>query len=258
MATFTGASVTPAATSATASGDLVNVETGYPAATRWPGSVDPSTYTDAGPEYPLEGPPAGPWVLDDFTGTVPEMASGGGIQDTSWTTGTDAPMVPWDSSAGPPFAGSAAADPDLHGEDTGAVYQAQHVPPAYIGTLQRQTIIGQTYNREYQYEPVNGQYVPVPNGRQNLDQRQVWNPAPGDGGGWAPWDPGYSERPIYNNVAYQATPVNTVPTPYGVSGDLPDRSTWSYPAAAYEAPADPVVNEAPAPVQDTGGGWLLG
>lgn len=257
---ISGASVTPAATPATGDiGNLVNVAAGWPAPERWPGPVDPSAYTDAGPEYPIEGPPAGPWILDDFTVPLGSQPPGGGAQDTSWTTGTDGPMTAWDSSAGAPFAPSGALNPDLHGQDTGAVWQAQHVTPAYIGSLTRTSAPGQTYNREYAFEPVNGMWVPVPNGRVNLDQRQDHDPAPGDGGGWAPWDPGYAERPVLNNIAYQATPVTGGDNVYGVSGDLPDRSQWqAYPALAYEAPPDPAVGSAQAPAALAGEGWLLG
>lgn len=257
---ISGASVTPAATAATGdTGNLVNVATGWPAPQKFPGSVDPSVYTDAGPEYPIEGPPAGPWVLDDFTNPVGEQLPGGGMQDTSWTTGTDGPQLPWDSAAGDPFAPSGAVNPDLHGQDTGAVFAAQHVVPADIGLLRREVITGQTMNREYRFDPVQGMYVPAPNDRTNMDQRQVWDPAPGDGGGWAPWDPGYAERPVLNNVAYQAVPVTNLDTLYGVSGDLPDRSQWqAYGAAAYEAPPDPSVGQPPAPAAADTGGWLLG
>lgn len=258
---ISGASITPAATAATGDfGNLVNVPVGYPAQEKYPGSVDPAQYTDAGPAYPVEGPTSSPWTLDDFTGSLPDDPEGStGIQDTSWTTGTDGPMAAWDSSAGAPFAPSGAVNPDLHGQDTGAVYQAQHVPPAFIGSLKRQVITGQTFNREYAFDPVQGMYVPAPNGRQNLDQRQVWDPAPGDGGGWAPWDPGYSERPIMNNLAYQAYPVTSEASVYGVSGDLPDRAPFQdYAATVYEAPPDPSVGQAQAPAASMGGGWLLG
>jgi hypothetical protein len=259
MASAATSAVTQAATPAVNSGDLVNVAAGNPAQERWPGSVDPSQYTDAGPEYPIAGPPAGSWMADEFGGSVPHAEQGGGIQDMSWTTGTDGPMVPWDSSAGAPFAPSGALNPDLHGQDTGAVYQNQHVTPAAIGTLTRTTGVGQTYNREYAFDPVTGMNVPAPNGRVDYDQRQTWDPSPGDGGGYAPWDPGYAERPILLNVAYQATPVTEVPDVYGVSGALPDRAPFNaYTAESYESPADPVVNQPATPAANTGGGFLLG
>jgi len=168
-------------------------------------------------------------------------------------------MVPWDSSAGAPFAPSGALNPDLHAQDTGAVFVHHHAVPAFIGKLERTSVTGQTFNREYVFEPVNGDYVPAPNGRVDFDQRQAWDPAPGDGGGYAPWDPGYAERPILNNVAYQATPVTTVGNIYGVSGALPDRSQYqAYAATVYEQPQDPVVNQPAAPAASSGGGWLLG
>jgi hypothetical protein len=259
MASAITSAATPAATPAVVLGDLVNVAAGKPAQERWPGPVDPSQYTDAGPEYPIEGPAYGTWMADDLGGSMPESAQGGGIQDTSWTTGTDGPMVPWDSSAGAPFAPSGALDPDLHGQDTGAVFVNQHATPAAIGTLTRTTRTGQTYNREYAFDAVTGMYVPAPNGRVDYDQRQDWDPSPGDGGGYAPWDPGYAERPILLNVAYQATPVTEVPGVYGVSGALPDRAPFNaYSAESYESPADPVVNQPAAPADDIGGGFLIG
>lgn len=259
MTTPIGSATTPAATSAVITGDLVNVAAGTPAQERWPGSVDPTQYTDAGPTYPVEGPAYGSWVLDAPTGSVAEVEQGGGIQDTSWTTGTDGPQLPWDSAAGEPFAPSGAVNPELHGEDTGAVFQNQHATPAFIGSLSRQTGIGQTYNRVYAFDATTGMLVPAANGRIDYDQAQRWDPAPGDGGGYAPWDPGYAERPILLNVAYQATPVTEVPDIYGVAGQLPDKSPWNaYQAESYESPADPVVNQPAAPAASSGGGYLLG
>lgn len=250
---------TPAATPAVNSGDLVNLPAGSPAQEIWPSAVDPGQYNDAGPDYPIEFAPYGSWFAEPFVTTLPESSPGGGIQDTSWQTGTDGPQVEWDSAAGIPFTPSRAVNPLLHAEDTGAVYQKQYVIPAEIGLIRRHTGVGQTYNREYAFEPVQGQWVPALNGREDYDQRQTWDPSPHDGGGWAPWDPGYSERPIYNNVAYTATSVTSQPSQYGVSGDLPDRSQFnSYAAQAYEAPADPQVANPGAPAADTGGGWLLG
>jgi hypothetical protein len=257
-----GSSVTPAATAAATpavdSGDLVNVAAGSPAAEGWPGAVDPSGYTDAGPAYPIEGPPYGSWFAEPFATVLPEQAPAGGIQDTSWQTGHDGPQAAWDSSAGAPFAPSGPAPAELHAEDTGAVYANQHVVPAEIGQLRRETRTGQTWNREYAFDAVDGQNVPARNDRVDFDQRQPWDPAPGDGGGYAPWDPGYAERPIQLNVAYEATPVSESGM-YGLAGGLPDRSPYqAYAASAYEAPPDPIVNQPPAPAGDVAGGWLLG
>jgi hypothetical protein len=261
---ITGAATTSATSSAglpaVNSGDLVNVAVGYPAQERWPGPVDPGQYTDAGPDYLIEGPPSGGWVLDDWAGNVPEQIQGGGVQDTSWMTGTDGPQLPWDSAAGAPFAPSGAVNPDLHSTDTGAVFAAQHVVPADIGQVVRHSPAGQTWNREYAFDPVTGGNVPALNGRANYDQMQVTDPAPGDGGGWAPWDPGYAERPVYNNLAYTATEVTSEPVYTGVAGQLPDRSPWqAYSAEFYEAPASPAI--APSPAAAAGGtsdGWLIG
>ena len=259
MASSVTSAATPAAKPAVNSSDLVNVAAGYPAQERWPSAVDPSQYTDAGPDYPLEGPATGSWVLDAFTGSVPEVEQGGGIQDTSWTTGTDGPQLPWDSAAGAPFAPSGAVNPDLHGTDTGAVFADQYSPPPMVGQIVRSSIPAQTWNREYVFDPVQGQWVPSANGRTNLDQQQRWDPAPGDGGGYAPWDPGYAERPILLNVAYQTTAVTEEPTIYSVSGALPDRAPFNaYQAQAYSSPADPAVYQPAAPAASDGGGWLLG
>ncbi len=250
---------TAAATPAVDSGDLVNLPAGDPATERWPGANDPGQYTDAGAAYPIEGPPYGSWFAEPFATVLPEGAPGGGIQDTSWMTGTDGPIAAWDSNAGAPFAPSGAPPAELHAEDTGAVFKALYAVPAAVGEITRTSVPGQTYNREYAFDPVTGENVPARNGRMNLDQRQVWDPAPGDGGGWAPWDPGYAERPIYNNVAYEATPVNNTASYLSVSGDLPDRApVQDYVAASYEAPPDPIVNQPAAPAASAGGGWLLG
>jgi hypothetical protein len=263
MASSVTSATAPAATPAVNSSDLVNVAAGTPAQERWPSAVDPSQYTDAGPDYPIEGPAAGSWVLDDFTGSVPQLAAGGGIQDTSWTTGTDGPQAVWDSAGGAPVTPNlttpGALPPELHGEDTGAVFQNQYSPPPAVGQIVRSSIPGQTWNREFAFDPVIGQYVPAANGRMNLDQQQRWDPAPGDGGGYAPWDPGYAERPVLLNVAYQSTPVTSEQSPYSVSGALPDKSPWNaYQAQAYTSPADPAVYQLAAPAASDSGGWLLG
>jgi hypothetical protein len=259
----TTSATTPAATSVLNSGDLVNVPVAYPSQERYPGGIDPSQYTDEGPEYPIEGPPAGTWTLNDWPGKIPPSPEGGGIQDTSWMSGTDGPQVPWDSVGGGPTVVNLSYpgpnDPALHGEDTGAVYQAFHATPANIGSITRRTILGETMNREYAFDPVTGEYVPQPNGRSNMDQIQFWEPNPIDGD--APFYPGYAERPIFNNVAYEATQVNEIPSPYGVAGQLPDRSPYNdYAATAYTSPADPSVSQPPAAsdTSSSGGGWLLG
>ena len=249
-------STTPAALSST--GNLVNLAAGYPAAEKYPGAVNPQQYLDPGPERPIEGPVHGSWGSQLFSAPGPAPVSGGGIVDASYIEGHDAPMVPWDSSAGEPFAPSGALNPDLHAQDLGAVFVHQHTTPAFIGELRRFTPTGQTYNEQSETQEAKVSYDP--NGRQDYDQYQTWDPAPGDGGGYAPWDPGYAERPVLLNVAHQADPVTPVDDLYGVNGLLPDRSQWnSYPAVSYEAPADPAVSQAPAAAQaPVSGGWLLG
>lgn len=254
-----GAATSSATTSAVDSADLVNSPAGYPVQEIWPGAVDPATYSDQGPAYPLAGPPSGTWMSDQFGASIPEVTTGGGIQDTSWMTGNDGPVAPWDSNAGPPFAPSGAVNQELHAQDTGAVYQSQHVVPAGIGIIRRQTIPGQTYNREYVFDSVTGQYIPGPNGRTDYDQAQYHDPDPKTGGGYAPFEPGYAERPIMNNLAYEATPVIDGGSIYGVAGNLPDRAPYQdFEATSYEAPVDPIVNQPPYPAAQSGEGWLLG
>lgn len=256
---ISGSATTPAAKSAVISNDLVNVPSGTPAQERWQGAVDPEQYNDAGPAFPVEGPPSGSWMADDFGSTTPASLAGGGLMETSWMTGTDAPMAPWDSSAGEPFAPSGALDPELHGQDTGAVHQKSYVVPAAIGQLKRHTGVGQAMDRTVVYDPATGQYIPAPAGRSNMDQQQWHDPNPVNGGGYAPAQPGYAERPVYNNLAYEATPVTATGTVYGVSGELPNRAPLQYAASTYESPADPVVNApAPMPSDSSGGGWLIG
>ena len=257
----TTSSTAAAAAGATLPGDLVNVAAASPAAERWPGALDPVQYTDAGPVHATAGPPADPWILTDFGGPQdpPGPLAGGGVQDVSWTTGTDGPQAAWDSAAGPPFAPSGALPPALHGQDTGAVYTSQHVVPAAIGQLIRAAIPAQAYSRAYAFEPVNGALVPELAGRMNLDQQQRWDPSPHDGGGWAPWDPGYAERPVLNNLAYMATPVRSLDNPQSLSGALPERSPFNtYGAVTYAAPPDPIVNPPAAAAAASDTGWQLG
>jgi hypothetical protein len=261
---FSGASTTSSTTAAAAAAvnpaDLVNVPVGGPAQERWPGALDPGQYTDQGPAFAIAGPIADPWILTDFSSGVDlGPLDGGGVQDVSWTTGTDGPQAPWDSAAGHQFAPSGALPPELHGQDTGAVFMAQHSVPPAIGQIIRAAIPAQAFNRTYDFEPVNGQLVPQLAGRMNLDQQQRWDPSPHDGGGWAPWDPGYAERPILNNVAYQATQVNDVPGTQGVAGQLPERSPFNtYGAVTYNAPPDPIVNPPAAAAAGPADGWFLG
>lgn len=257
-AATTSSTATAAAVAANPS-NVINASVDTPAQERWPGALDPGQYNDAGPAFAIEGPPADPWILQDFASDTPGPLSGGGIQDVSWTTGTDGPQAPWDSAAGAPFAPSGALPPALHGQDTGAVYQSQHVVPAAIGQLIRAAIPAQAWSRVYAFDTDNGALVPELAGRMNLDQQQRWDPAPGDGGGWAPWDPGYAERPVLNNVAYQATPVISLPDPQSLAGALPERSPFNaYSAVTYAAPPDPIVNPPAAAAAATGEGWLLG
>lgn len=258
MATSVNSSVTSSVTPAAVPVDLVNVATGSPAQERYPGALDASLYTDAGPSYPIEGPVAGDQGPQPFGAETPAETGGGGIIDLSFTSGTDGPQESFGDSQQTQVALSypGARPPELHADDgSGAVAAAQSVTPAFIGRLVRKVIFGQTYNREY--ADGDTPYNPTSNGRQDMDQQQWWDPAPGDGGGYAPWDVPYAERAVLQNLAYQSTPVTDVPSSYGVYGDLPDRSQWnSYPAEAYMAPADPQVNQ-PAPDSGYTSDWVM-
>jgi hypothetical protein len=258
----TSSATSTATSSAVINGDLVNVNTGDPAQEKYPGAVSPQQYTDEGPSYPLEGPVQGGSQPSPYGALTPGSGSGGGIIDLSFTTGTDGPQERYPEACSTPVALSfpGARPPALHADDgSGAVAAAQTVVPAFIGQLLRKTPTGQTYNRQWQFDTVNGQWVPSPNGRIDYDQIQMHDPAPGDGGGYAPWDPGYAERPVLLNVAYQATPVTSVNSQYGVNGFLPDRSQWqAYQAETYAAPPDPIANPTETPAVSNGSGWLLG
>jgi hypothetical protein len=242
--------------------DLVNQPAGQPTQERWPGAVDPSDY----------GPNVGPGVnaglalpgdvtygADTFPETLPTPAQGGGYQDTAWMSGHDAPVLPWDSSAGAPFAPSGPVNPDLHAQDTGGVYVKEHVAPAAVGTITRHTGTAQTYNRIANTLDTIGQTAP--NGRTDMDQSQSWIP---QGGGPRNRTVGYAERPIYNNVAYENVPVEQTGSIYTPDGSLSDRAVmWDQTARAYTEPADPYVQYSQQPqaadnAPTSSGGWLLG
>ena len=238
--------------------NAVNQQVAEPASERYPGAVNPAQY---GPgSYAPAGSPAGPVAYpgppDPFGATLPHQAPGGGVQDAAWLTGHDGPSIPWDSSAGQPFAGSGAINPELHGEDTGGVFVKAHVIPASIGQLFRRVMTGQTTVR-MSGDQVTRDNQTGPNGRADYDQQQWHNPD-----GHDPWAIPYAERPVLNNVAYQPVATTDPGTAYGVAGGLPDRSTYPYGALAYEAPPDPSVPPpaASSQAQDTtagiGGGWV--
>jgi len=254
---ISGAATQSAAQSATQSAvdtNVVNDAVAVPATERYPGSVDPAQY---GPgQYAPPGGPSGPvtgqYGEEPFTSTVPEQAPGGGYWDASFLTGTDGPSVPWDSSAGEPFAPSGAINPALHGEDLGATHVKQHVVPAAIGSLTRRTETGQTTVTVADTQTTKVDVAP--NNRVNLDQYQDWNPD-----GYDPWTIPYSERPVLNNLAWNAVALQQVNTPYGVAGVLPDRSPYDAGlAVAYQAPPDPAVTTAtPQANESVGAEWVL-
>jgi hypothetical protein len=251
---FAGASATSAAARAAVPVNAVNEPVAWPGAERYPGAVSPDEY---GPgSFTPPGGGAGPTATapgpQPFGAELPPEPMGGGYDDTVWASGHNGPQVPWDSSAGRPFAPSGALDPELHSQDTGGVWKREHVIPAGIGKLSRRAPAAQTYDRLSATQQSIG--LTAPNNRQDLDQYQDWDPD-----GYAPWSIPYSERPIFNNVAYQPVATTDPGTAYGAAGALPDMSPYDYQAVAYQAPPDPSVQPAPAAAAGgmIGGGWVL-
>jgi len=244
-----------AATPAVTAADSVNQVTSAGVASPvWSGAVDPAVYLNPGDLTKSQTVADGPSPAQEFGATIPAQAPGGGWQDPTWTSGTDAPQAPWDSLAGPPFAPSGAiAQADTHGTDQGAVFAHEHVTPPDIGQLRRVTIHGEAMNLEWGFDPATGERVNSPAGRVNLDQAQV-----GDCDAYDPWQVDYSERPILNNLAYEAAAYGGGST-YDPSGQLPDISLGNeYAAMTYEAPPDPATSLAQPATAGIGGGWVLG
>lgn len=214
----------------------------------YPGAVDPATYAEAGnltKTQALDTPLPG----QEFTGVLPAQAPGGGYQDISWQTGTDAPMAPWDAQQDQGIGPGAIID--THFADTGAVYQAEHVVPPAIGTLARRAPAGQTQNLEWGFDQATGERVNAPNGRVNLDQYQD-----ADCGAYDPVMVGYAERPIYSNLAAAAAPYSGGGI-YSPDGATPDLSPYDYAAIGYTEPPSPAVGAAAA-APSLGGSWVLG
>lgn len=251
---------TPAAQASTGSAvdpvDLVNVPAGYPAQERYPGAVDPELYGTGGTESQAKaGPVLGQQGSQPFISEVPEMEQGGGYADMPWHH--NGPELAWDSSAGQPFAPSGPVSPDLHAADSGGVRKFQHVTPAAIGVLTRHTMSGQTFNRLAATQTEIG--MTASNGRADLDQQQ-WHD-PGAAEGFGPFPLPYSERALQNNVAYESTSIDPIPSPYAPAGQVPDMAPYnSYPAVAYQQPQDPAVaiaHQVPqAQSSGIGGGWV--
>jgi hypothetical protein len=215
--------------------DVLNDPAGEPTQERWPGALDPTEH-QAGQAVPGNSLPADvQYGAEPFESSLPYREAGGGFGDSAWMSGHDGPTVPWDSSAGAPFAPSGAIDPALHGDDTGGVFQKEHVIPAQIGTLTRHTGTGQTNNRVAPTQTAIGNTSP--NGRENFDQMQFWNPD-----GHDPWEIPYAERPVFNNLAYESMPIEPTGSVYTPAGALPNRAVLPGGAMAYEPPPSPDVS----------------
>jgi hypothetical protein len=239
--------------------NAVNDAVASPATERYPGAVDPSQYgvgsgpvEAGGPSGPVAGEPG----ENQFPGSPPRVISGGGYQDTGWLSGHDAPQVPWDSQSqtgayvAPSYPG--AINPELHGDDTGGVRRKEYAVPAAINPLTRRTSHGQTTVRSVGTLTLkDGQTSP--NDRTDMDQYQSQT------GGYTPHVISYAERPINNNLAYQAVAITPEDVQYVPSGGLLDNAPYTYGAQVYEAPQDPYVGtNSPAAAGDPGiGNWWV-
>lgn len=246
-------SLSGAAVGSTANvGNLVNNPVAVPATEQYPGAVNPDLYNQPGTVDPARGGPViGTTAVVPFRSSEPlQQDGGGGVQDTAWVQGHDAPTEPWNSSAGEPFAPSGALNPDLHGEDTGGVFAKEHVIGPAFGPLRRATIPGQTHVNLASTRTTIGQTEP--NNRINWDQAQY-----NDHAGHAPRPINYSERPILNNIAYQSI-ATTGGSPYTPDGSLPNRAPLPYGSQAYAAPPDPLISDAPQAGGTSSGRWTIG
>ena len=247
-----------AADSAAASAvNSVNNAVANPATERYPGAVNAAQYGPGqGPPEPggAYGPVAGEPGDNPFPGSPPRVISGGGYQDTGWLSGHDGPQQAWDSRTQPswvPPSFPGAVNPELHGDDTGGVRRKEHAVPAAINPLTRRTSHGQTTVRGSGTLTLkDGQTSP--NNRADMDQYQSQT------GGYNPHVVPYAERPIFNNLAYQATAITAEDVQYVPSGGLLDNAPYSYGAQAYQAPPDPYVGTESAAAADAGigGGWV--
>lgn len=218
--------------------------TGYPVQETWSG-VTGENHHDAGTANPgRSGPPQGtPAPPIPPTGSVPLVdLSGGEDGDTQAAAyGYSAPMAPFDSSAGAPFAPSGPIA-DTHCYDTGGTARKEHVPVPRSPGWFRLTLRGQTFNRQAQVTDTAGWDQNVPNDRTNLDEIQGQN-----ANGYDPFVIPYSERPVRANFAATPYPVNAEGGVYGVDGALPNMAGLGGQGNfGYTPPPDPVVSLTPS------------
>ena len=166
----------------------------------------------------------------------PDVSGGGGYYPEQNYSGHAAPVAPFDATAKPFTSSGAIAD--THSFDTGGVERGRAVIQPTAKGWFRRILSGQTYDSQaYTYTP-EGFKVNVPAGRTDLDQYQGQL-----NDGYDPYLIGYSERPVYSNLAYESQALNESPDAYTPAGDLPQMiATGGQGNAVYESPDDPPVN----------------
>lgn len=186
---------------------------------------------------PVGGQDTAQLPADDSDGV-----SGGGGQFPEYAySGHAAPVAPFDAQPRP-FAGSGAIA-DTHAFDSGGLERGSKVIQPTAKGWWRRVLSGLTYDSQsYAFTP-EGFKVNVPAGRTDLDQYQGQN-----ADAYAPFLIGYSERPIYANLAAEAQALNATPDAYTPSGELPEMiPTGGQGNAVYESPSDPPVTSTAAP-----------
>lgn len=179
--------------------------------------------------------------------------SGGGGQFPEYDyTGHSAPMADFDAQP-LPFAPPGPIA-DTHSEDTGGYNRRTYVAPPTAKGWMRRTLTGQTMDSQsYSYTP-EGFRINVPAGRTDYDQYQGQ-----DADAYDPFIIGYSERPIYANLAYESQAMTNAQNAYTPSGQLPDFTpTGGQGDALYVTPDDPPVNSQATAAEPASGdvGWF--
>jgi hypothetical protein len=178
--------------------------------------------------------PANPVAGDDPADA--EISSGGiATSDTGWPS-TEAASAPWDSNAGQPFAGSSGVS-DVHAQDVGT--KPAWTGPEY-GVAHDVNQANQSYAPAYEWDSGTGRREAEATAHVAHDEFH----GAGSDIDYRPrfWD--VVLRPIRNNVAATAQPLNPVPSADGVQGTTPDIvRNASDQSVLYDSPPDPNVSE---------------
>lgn len=222
----------------------LNAVTGYPAQETYPGAITTDhsgTGQTEGNRVPGPGGGAAPPGFPSQA-YQPDLSSGE-AGDSQAQFGHAAEIAPFDNQR-VPFAPPGVLDP-VHTVDTGGTHRTEHVPMPRSPGWWRRTIGMQTFNRQSFVTDTSGWQQNVPNGRMDLNQDQGQN-----ADGYHPFTLPYSERPIRAKFAYEAFPVETASSVYGVNAVLDGPQLMGGQGnTVYEAPPDPTVNV--QPVQQT-------